>query len=377
MHELPPLLIVHPRMLFSDALYYRSASKSALENAGRIKSRGGARMAAQCGLKWFAACSVHGAFAGALLTVAQLAGAQQPSYPVKTIRLIASQSAGGGVDTVARLVASRLSEAVGQSVIVDNRAGANGSLAAEMTTKSPPDGYTLMLGAAGNLGVNAFFIKQMNYDPFQDLAPVTLAVSSSNVLVIHPSVPVKSVRELLALAKARPGALAYGSSGVGGAGHLAGALFQSMTKINLLHVPYKGGAPAMVDLVAGQVQLSFASTPTAVPNISSGRLRVLAVTTARRSKILPDLPTVAEAGVPGYEAHSWYGFVVPAKTPQGIVVRLNKEIVEILSRPDSGEALLRVGLETWTSTPEAFGAYIKSEYDKWGRIIREVGITAN
>ena len=269
------------------------------------------------------------------------------------------------------------SEAVGQTVIVDNRPGANGSLAGELTAKSPPDGYTVMLGAVGNLGVNAFFFKKMGYDPLQDLAPVTLAVSGGNVLVVHPSVPAKSVKELIALARARPGELAYGTSGTGGAGHLAGALFQSMAKIELLHVPYKGGAPAMVDLVAGQVQLAFASSPTAVTSVNAGRLRALAVTTARRSKIFPDLPTIAEAGVPGYEAHSWYGFVVPAKTPQSIIARLNKEIVQILNMPDTGEALLKQGLEAWTSTPEAFGAYIKSEYDKWGRIIREAGITAN
>jgi len=324
---------------------------------------------------------IHTASACMLLTTATFTAAQpstqQPGYPTKTIRLIASQSAGGGVDTVARLVAGRLSEAFAQTVIVDNRAGANGSLAAEMTSKAPPDGYTLMLGAVGNLGVNKYFIKQMNYDPFTELAPVTLAISSSSVLVVHPSVPAKSVKELLALAKARPGVLAYGSSGVGGAGHLAGALFQSMTKVNLLHVPYKGGAPAMVDLIAGQVQLAFASTPTATPNIGSGRLRALAVSTARRSKLMPELPTVAEAGVPGFEANSWYGFVVPAKTPQAVVARLNKEIVHIINRPDSVEALFKVGLEPWTSTPEAFGAYIKSEYEKWGRIIREIGITAN
>ena len=334
-------------------------------------------MAAQCWLKRAAACAVHDAVAGALLTAVQLACAQQPAYPAKTIRLIASQAPGGGVDAVARIVSSKLSEAVGQTVIVENRPGANGSLAGELTAKSPPDGYTVMLGAVGNLGVNAFFIRQMSYDPLQDLAPVTLAVSSGNVLVVHPSVPVKSVRELLALARARPGALAYGSSGVGGAGHLAAALFQSMAKIELLHVPYKGGAPAMVDLVAGQVQLSFASSPTAVTSVNAGRLRALAVTTARRSRIFPDLPSIAEAGVPGYEAHSWYGFVVPANTPQSIITRLNREIVQILNRPETGEALLKLGLEAWTSTPEAFGAYINSEYDKWGRIIREAGITAN
>ncbi len=331
----------------------------------------------QAGRGGFFVTATNIAVACVLIAVAPIAQAQQPPYPAKTIRLIASQSAGGGVDTVARLVASRLSESVGQTVIVDNRAGANGSLAAELTAKAPPDGYTFMIGAVGNLGVNRFFIKQMNYDPFTDLAPVTLAISSSSVLVAHPSLPVSNVKELLALARARPGALAHGSSGVGGAGHLAGALFQSMTKVSLLHVPYKGGAPAMVDLVAGQVQLSFSSTPTAVTNINSGRLRALAVTSAQRSRLLPNLPTIAEAGVPGFEANSWYGFVVPAKTPQAIVARLNKEIVQIIHRTDSGEALLKVGLEPWTSTPDVFGAYIKSEYEKWGRIIREIGITAN
>ncbi len=333
-------------------------------------------MTSPCRLRRAAFCAVYGAFAGALLA-AQLACAQQPAYPAKTIRLIASQAPGGGIDTVARSVSSKLSEALGQTVIVDNRPGANGSLAGELTAKSPPDGYTVMLGALGNLAVNTFFYKQIGYDPLQELAPVTPAVSGGNVLVVHPSVPVKSVRELLVLARARPGALAYGTSGVGGAGHLAGALFQSMAKITVLHVPYKGGAPAMVDLLAGQVQLAFASTPTAAPGIRSRRLRALAVTTARRSKLFPDLPTIAEAGVPGYEAHSWYGFVVPAKTPQSIVARLNREIVQILNRPDTGEALLKLGLDVWTSAPEVFGAYIKSEYDKWGRIIREAGITAN
>lgn len=328
-------------------------------------------------LKRTAACAVLGAVAGASLTAAQPAIAQQAAYPAKTIRLIASQAPGGGIDSVARIVASKLSEAVGQTVIVDNRPGANGTLAGELTAKSPPDGYTVMLGAVGNLGVNAFFYKQIGYDPLQDLAPVTLAVSGGNVLVVHPSVPAKSVKELIALARARPGALALGTSGTGGAGHLAGALFQSMAKIELLHVPYKGGAPAMVDLMAGQVQLAFASSATAAPNISSGRLRALAVTTARRSKIFPNLPSIAEAAVPGYEAHSWYGFVVASKTPQIVVARLNNEFVQILNRPDTAEALFKLGLEVWTSTPEAFGAYIKSEYDKWGRIIREAGITAN
>jgi len=312
-----------------------------------------------------------------LLLVSAAALAQSPAYPAKTIRLIASQAPGGGIDAVARIVSSRLSESVGQTVIVDNRAGANGSLAGELTAKSPPDGYTLMLGAVGNLGINAFFIKNMTYDPLNDLAPVALAVSGGNVLVVHPSVPARSVRELIALARARPGALAQGSSGVGGAGHLAAALFQSMTQTTLLHVPYKGGGPAIVDLIAGQVQLSFASLPSTVTAINAGRLRALAVSTAKRSLLFPNLPTMSEAGVAGYEAHSWYGFAVAAKTPREIVARLNRDIVQILHRPDAIDAVRKQGLEIYTSTPEAFGAYIKSEYDKWGRIIRDLGIAAN
>jgi tripartite-type tricarboxylate transporter receptor subunit TctC len=308
---------------------------------------------------------------------APFAVAQQPAYPTKTLRIIASQAPGGGIDAVARIVSSRLSDAVGQTVIVDNRAGANGSLAGDMTAKSPPDGYTLMLGAVGNMGINAYFIKHMTYDPLNDLAPVALAVSGSNVLVVHPSVPVKSLQELIALARARPGALAYGSSGVGGAGHLAAALFQSMTKTRLLHVPYKGGGPAIVDLIAGQVQISFASMPSAATSIRAGRLRALAVSTTRRSPLFPNLPTMSEAGVPVYEAHSWYGFAVAARTAPGIIARLNKEIVQILHRPDATEAVSKQGLDVWTSTPEAFGVYIKTEYEKWGRIIREIGIAAN
>lgn len=308
------------------------------------------------------------------LQLAPLAAAQQAAFPSRAIRIIASQAPGGGIDTLCRIVAPRLSEAVGQTVVVENRPGANGSVAAEITAKSPPDGYTLMLGAVGNLATNVNFYKKLGYDPLADLAPVTSAVSSVNVLVVHPSVPAHSVKELVALARKRPNQLAYGSSGTGGTGHMAGALFQRITRIQLLHVPYKGSGPAMVDLVAGQTQLGFASQPSVAGFIRDGRLRALAVTTAHRSKLFPQLPTLAEAGVTGYESHAWYGFVVPAKTPQPVVSRLNQEIVRILHQPEVGQSLLAQGFEAWTMTPEAFGAYIKSESEKWSRVIRESGI---
>jgi tripartite-type tricarboxylate transporter receptor subunit TctC len=316
---------------------------------------------------------VFAALAIAAFAAPHIATAQQ-AYPAKTIRLIAMQAPGGGIDAVSRIVATPLSEAVGQTVIVENRPGANGSLAATITAKAPPDGYTLLLASAGPLAINTFFYKQLGYSPLQDLASVTRVVSGSQVLVLHPSVPAKTVKEFIALARARPGALAYGSSGTGGVGHLAGAMLQSMAKIELLHVPYKGGAPAMVDLLAGQVQLIFASMTTAIPHLNSNRLRAIAVTAAQRSKIMPHLPTIAEAGVRGYETNSWYGFVVPAQTPPAIVGRLNKEIIQIITQPEPTSALLKLGFEVWPSTPEEFTAHRKAEYDRWGGIIKASGI---
>jgi tripartite-type tricarboxylate transporter receptor subunit TctC len=309
--------------------------------------------------------------------VAQPAWAQSGNYPERPIRFIAANAPGGGLDITARAIAPKLSAAFGQQVIVDNRAGAAGSIASDIVAKSTPDGYTIMVASLGGLAVNTNLYKGLTYHPLRDLAPVTWATSGSNVLVVHPSVPAKSVQELIALAKSQPGKLSYGSSGAGNAGHLAGELFNGMAGIKMVHIPYKGGAPAMIDLLAGQIQLIFSSAPTAVPQVKAGKIRGLAVTTARRSLILPELPTIAEAGLPGFEADNWYGVVTTMKTPRAVIDRLNAEIVRALHAPDVKQLLFTQGLEVRTSTSQEFGTYMKSEFDKWAKVIRDAGIVAN
>jgi tripartite-type tricarboxylate transporter receptor subunit TctC len=313
----------------------------------------------------------------ALFGAAQAAWAQTDSYPTRPIRFIAANAPGGGLDITARAISPKLSAALGQQVIVDNRAGAAGSVASDIVAKSAPDGYTIMVGSLGGLAVNTNLYKGLTYNPLRDFAAITWATSGSNVVVVHPSVPVKTIKELIALAKAEPNKLTYGSSGAGNAGHLGTELFCTMAGIKMVHVPYKGGAPAMIDLLAGQIQLIFSSAPTAVPQVKAGKIRALAVTTAKRSVVLPDLPTVAEAGVPGFEADNWYGIVTTMKTPRPIVDRLNAEIVRALHAPDVTQLLLAQGLEVRTSTPQEFGSYMRSEYDKWAKVIKDAGIRAN
>ena len=296
------------------------------------------------------------------------------SYPTKPVRIIASQSAGGGVDAVARLVAARLSEVFGQQVIVDNRAGANGSVAAEITAKTPPDGYTLMLGAVGNLGVNRFFIKQMTYDPATDLAAVTQVISSSSVLAVHPSLPVKSARELIALAKARPNELNYGSGSAGSTPHLAAELFRAMTGVQIVRVAYKGSGPALTALLSGELHFMFPSTGSANPLLKSGKLRPLAVTTLKPTALAPNLPTVAESGLPGYESASLLAVFAPAGTPAAIVQRLNQEMVKALQSTEARERLFNSGVEAVGSTPEQFAVTLKNEMAKWGKVIKDAGI---
>jgi tripartite-type tricarboxylate transporter receptor subunit TctC len=312
-----------------------------------------------------------------MIVCANSLAAAPPSYPNKPVRLIAANSAGGGLDIVARAISPKLAAVFGYQVVVDNRAGAAGSLASEITAHAPPDGHTVMVGSLGGLAVNTNLYKGLSYHPLRDLAAITFGTSQSNVLVLNPSVPVKSVQELITLARAQPGKLTYGSSGAGNAGHLAAELFKIMTKTDMVHVPYKGGAPAMIDLIAGQVQLVFSSAPTAVPQVKAGKIRAIAVTTIRRSAVLPDLPTIAESGLPGYEADNWYGFVTTAGTPRPIVDYLNAEIVRAMQTPEVKQLLFGQGLEVRTSTPAEFAAYMKSEFDKWARVIKDAGITAN
>lgn len=297
--------------------------------------------------------------------------AQSGGYPTKPVRMLVGFAPGGGTDTTARALSSKLSDRLGQQVIVDNRPGAAGNIATEILTRAQPDGYTILMGTIAALSINPTLYGNLPFDPLKDLLPVTRAVDSTNVLVVHPTVQAKTVKDLIALAKTK--SLNGGSSGVGGAGHLALELFNVLAGTKIVHVPYKGGGPAMVDLLGGQINLIFATAASAVPHIKSGKINALAVTTANRSKLMPDLPTVAEAGLPGFEANNWYGIVVPAKTPRPIVDRLNKEFVAVLSLPDVRDILFKQGLDAAPSTPEAFGAYIKSETAKWAKVIKASG----
>jgi tripartite-type tricarboxylate transporter receptor subunit TctC len=293
------------------------------------------------------------------------------AYPTRPIRMIVGFAPGGGTDSTARALTPKLSERLGQQVIVDNRPGAAGNIATDITTKAPADGYTILMGTIAALAINPTLYGNLPFDPIKDLAPVSRGVDATNILVVHPSVAAKSVKELIALAKTR--SLNGGSSGIGGAGHLALELFNVSAGTKITHVPYKGGAPAITDLLGGQINLIFATAASAVPHVQSGKIRALAVTTAKRSQLVPDLPTVAEAGLPGFEANNWYGLVVPAKTPRPIIDRLHKEFVAVLNMPDIKDILFKQGLDASPSTPEQFGAYIKSETAKWSKVIKASG----
>ena len=296
-------------------------------------------------------------------------------YPDKPVRLIVPYPAGGPNDIIGRMVALKLSATLGQQIIVDNRAGAGGNIGTDLVAKATPDGYTLLSGGMGSLVMNPA-LEKVPYDPVHDFAPVILVASAPNVLVVHPSLPVKSVKELIALARAHPGVLNYGSGGVGTTPHLSGALFNVLAHVNIVHVPYKGNAPALTDLLGGQVQLAFLGIPPVAPYVAAGKLRALAVTSAHRSQALPQVPTIAESGVPGYELSPWYGVLAPAGTPASIVVRLNTAIAQAMHTPDMIQKLKMIGAEVETTTPEAFGARIQADLVKWTKVIRDAKIRA-
>jgi len=296
-------------------------------------------------------------------------------YPTKPIRLIVPFAPGGGTDITARAIALKLTDALGQTVVVDNRAGANGTIGADIAAKAPPDGYTFSMISSSH-SVNPSLMKKLPYDLVNDLAPVSQATTQPYALVLHPSVAAKSVKELIALARARPGTMNYGSSGTGGLSHLSGALLCSLAGLQITHVPYKGGAPALTDVLAGQIQMLFSTILQSQAQLKAGRLRALAVTTARRSPGAPDLPTMHEAGVTGYEVAGWYGMVAPLKTPREIIVRVNAEVVKALRSPDIRDKLAADGSEPVGSTPEQFGSHIRTEVAKWNKLIKETAIRA-
>ena len=313
----------------------------------------------------------------AAVSIAACSVAIAQTFPAKPIRLVVPFAPGGGSDVLARIVGQKLTESTGQPVIVDNRPGAGGNIGTDMVAKATPDGYTLVLGVVGPISINVSLFKSLPYDPLRDLAPITQAVAVTNMLVVHPSLGVSTVKELIALAKAKPGALTFASGGTGTAGHLAGELFNTMAGVKMAHVPYKGSGPAMIDLLSGQVGLFFDNMPSAYPQAKVGRLRALGVTTAKRSPAAPQVPTIAEAGLQGYEATNWYGFLAPGGTPKPIIDKLHAEIVRILQTPEVKEKLAALGADVIGNTPQEFAKVIASEIPKYRKLVKESGATAN
>ncbi|MFM9970376.1 MAG: Bug family tripartite tricarboxylate transporter substrate binding protein [Burkholderiales bacterium] len=301
----------------------------------------------------------------------------QSTFPSKSITMLVGFAPGGGTDTAARIIAKRIAGPLGQPVVVENNAGAGGNIAHEMLAKSNPDGHMILLGSVGSLAVAPHMIPNLPYNPLRDFTPLTMAVTFPNVLVVHPSVPAKTLGEFIKLAAVKKGAVTFGSSGIGGAGHLAGELLGLMANVQMIHVPYKGGAPAMTDLVGGQINSIFAAPPSAMPFIKAGKVRALATTGAARALTMPDVVTVAESGYPGYEALNWYCYLAPAKLPREIAQRWNRELVAALSEKETAAQLLSHGMEPGPGSGEALQKYIEREYAVWGKVVKTAGITAN
>jgi tripartite-type tricarboxylate transporter receptor subunit TctC len=303
-----------------------------------------------------------------VLALPALARAADP-YPTKPIKMIVAFSAGGATDVIARIVSQKLSESLGQSVVVDNRPGATGIIGTDIVAKSPADGYTLLMVTAGTHAINASLFKDLPYDPVKDFVHINFTATAPNVLIVNNSVPANDVKSLIKLAKDKPGTLTYGSAGSGSTLHLSGELFETMAVVDLTHIPYKGGAPAMTDLLGERLTMMFDSISSAVPRIKTGKVRALGVTSAKRSVALPDVPTIAEAGVPGYDSTAWFGVVAAANTPKEIVNKLNAEINKVLANPEVREKLYGLGTEPAGGTPEQFSAHVKSEVEKWRKVV--------
>lgn len=313
-----------------------------------------------------------------VLGLCAAAGAQpgiaaEGNYPNKPIRVIVGFPPSGSADIFARLVGQKLTDAWGQQVVVDNRPGAGSTIGSEIAANATPDGYTLMVVSA-SYATSAGLYRKLKYDPIRSFAPITLISSTPNLLLVQASSPFRTARDLIAMAKASPGKYTLGSSGTGSITHLTGELFASMARLDFVNVPYKGGSPSLSALMGGQINLLFLSLPASLGQIKAGRVRALALSAAKRSAVLPDVPTIAESGVPGYEARNWYGMLAPAGTPGNIVARLNKQVVEILNRPDVARIISRQGAEAEGSTPEAFAVYLKSEIGKWSKVIRDAKV---
>ena len=300
-------------------------------------------------------------------------GVSAQGFPTRPIRMIVAYPPGGGADIVARIVAQKISEGFGQQVVVDNRGGAAGIIGTEIVARAAPDGYTVIMGTNATHGIFVSLYRKLPYDPVKDFAPVTGVVNVTNMLVINPSVPAHSVKELIEFARAKPGQLNYGSGGSGSNAHLAVELFKVMARVKMEHLPYKGIAPALTDLLAGQVQVMISNMPPVLPHVQSGKLRALAVTGAKRSAVVPDLPTVNEAGVPGYESDLWWGVLAPAGTPTPVIGKLNAAIVQVLRMPDVKERLSGMGAEPVGNTPEQFAALIKADIVKWAKVVKASG----
>ena len=295
----------------------------------------------------------------------------QSTYPTRTVSMVVGFAPGGGTDTVARIIAKDLGSRLGQQVIVENRDGAGGNIATDLVVKAAPDGHTLLLGNVGSLTVAPHLLSKLTYKPLQDLAPVTMAVVFPNAIFVPAALPAKNLEEFVKLAKSKPGAISYGSSGIGGAGHLAGELFKMQAGVDLLHVPYKGGGPATVGLLAGEINSYFATPVSVRPHVISGKVRVLASTGPERDPLMPEVPTVAESGYPGYQATNWYAYVVPAKTPGAIIARLNQALNQSLRDPGILDALKKQGLNASPGTPEQLRAFMQSEYETWGKVVKQ------